>query len=295
MAGNRTVPIFYRADREVDETIELTLMDYDVEGDIAWATLNDPASMNGMSMQSFWEMHLIIEAARRNSGVKALIWTGAGKAFSAGMSMRPVPTSIPQDVQDGYLAKGIGPQPAVAGMPDFAAKGLVMQMLRFPKFCLAAVNGVAVGGGVTFPLMLCDYIIATPDVKFRMPFTDLGFSPEIASSYLLARNVGMVRAKQLILLAEWFSSSKALDWGLINQVVPAEQLKQDAKAVALQAAGLGQNAIRLSKHIMHKPILEVLDKQMDAENSTFMEAFSGTEAKDRFSAKAKKVMTKSKL
>merc|ERR1712032_1725171 len=149
-----------------------------------------------------------------------------------------------------------------------------------PKFTAVAVNGVAVGGGVTFPLMLCDYIIATPDVKFRMPFTDLGFSPEIASSNLLA---------------EWFSSSKALDWGLINQVVPAEQLKQDAKAIALQAAGLGQNAIRLSKHIMHKPILEVLDKQMDAENSTFMEAFSGTEAKDRFSAKAKKVMTKSKL
>jgi len=294
MAGNRTVPIFYRADREVDESIELTLMDYDVEGDIAWATLNDPASMNGMSMQSFWEMHLIIEAARRNDGVKALIWTGAGKAFSAGMSMRPVPTSIPQDVQDGYLAKGIGPQPAVAGMPDFAAKGLVMQMLRFPKFCLAAVNGVAVGGGVTFPLMLCDYIIATSDVRFRMPFTDLGFSPEIASSYLLARNIGMVRAKQLILLAEWFSSNKALDWGLINQVVPAEQLKQDAKAIALQAAGLGQNAIRLSKYVMHKPLLEVLDKHMDAENSNFIEAFSGKEAQERFAAKAKKV-GKSKL
>jgi enoyl-CoA hydratase/carnithine racemase len=294
MAGNRTVPIFYRADREVDETIELSLMDYDIEGDIAWATLNDPASMNGMSMQSFWEMHIIIEAARRDNRVKALIWTGAGKAFSAGMSLRPVPTTIPQDVQDGYLAKGIGPQPAVANMPDFAAKGLVMQILRFPKFCMAAVNGVAVGGGVTFPLMLCDYIIATQDVRFRMPFTDLGFAPEIASSYLLARNIGMVRAKQLILLAEWFSSSQALSWGLINQVVPAEQLKQEAKAIALQAAGLGQNAIRLSKYVMHKPLLEVLDKHMDAENSNFLEAFSGKEAQERFAAKAKKV-GKSKL
>jgi len=295
MAGNRTVPIFYRADREVDETIELTLMDYDVEDDIAWATLNHPASMNGMSMQSFWEMHLIIEAARRNNNVKALIWTGVGKAFSAGMSMRQPPTSIPQEVQDGYLAKGIGPQPAAAHMPDFAAKGLVLQMLQFPKFCLAAVNGVAVGGGVTFPLMLCDYIIATPDVRFRMPFTDLGFSPEIASSYMLARNVGMVRAKQLILLAEWFSSDKALSWGLINQVVPAEKLKQEAKAIALQAAGLGQNAIRLSKNIMHKPLLEVLEKHMDAENSTFLEAFSAKEAQERFAAKAKQVVSKSKL
>merc|ERR1712243_507619 len=104
------------------------------------------------------------------------------------------------------------------------------------------------GGGVTFPLMLCDYIIATPDVRFRMPFTDLGFSPEIASSYELARNIGMARAKQL----KWFSSDKALSWGLINQVVSAEQLKQEAKATALQAAGLGQNAIRLSKYVMHK-------------------------------------------
>merc|ERR1719284_232660 len=128
--------------------------------------------------------------------------------------------------------------PIQEGQPDFAMKGLVMSILRFPKFCAVAVNGVAVGGGVTFPLMLCDYILAAPEAKFRMPFTDLGFSPEIASSYMLGRNIGMARAKQLILLAEWFDAEKALNWGLINEVVPPDQLMKTAEAVASRAAGL---------------------------------------------------------
>lgn len=294
MPGRRKLPIFYRGSEEVEDTFELTLMDYDIEGGVAWATFNDPKSMNGMSMQFFWEMHLILEAARRDDSVKALIWTGTGKAFSAGMSMRPVPTSIPEDVQAGYLAMGIGPQPLQQGDPDFVGKGLVLQMLRFPKFCAAALNGLCVGGGVTFPLMLCDYILAVPEVKFRMPFTDLGFTPEIASSYLLARNIGMARAKQLILLAEWFDADKALSWGLINKVVPADQLKQEAGAIAAQAAALGQSAIRASKELMHKPILDILEKHIDIEQRVFSEAFMGPEARERFGAKARQVV-KSKL
>lgn len=294
MAGNRIVPIFYRGDKEVSETYELTLMDYDIEGDIAYGTLNHPESMNGMSTQSFWEMFLILEAAKRDDAVKVLVWSGVGKAFCAGMSMKPIPTTIPEDVQAGYLAHGIGPAPPRKDDVDFAAKGFVMQLMRFPKFCVVAVNGVAVGGGVTFPLMLADYVIACPEVKFRMPFTDLGFTPELASSFLLPRNIGMMRAKQLILLAEWFDAAKALEWGLINEVVPAQQLREAAKAVATRAAGLGQNAIRLSKQVMHQPILERLESHMDLENTVFLEAFQAPEGQQRFIAKSLKV-NKSKL
>merc|ERR1712151_724485 len=105
-----------------------------------------------------------------------------------------------------------------------------------------------------------------------------------------------MRAKQLILLAEWFDAEQALSWGLINQVVPLEKLRDEAANVAGRAAKLGQNAIRLSKEVMHKPLLDVLENHMDVENRIFMQAFSGSEAQERFVAKMKQVnKAKSKL
>ena len=138
-------------------------------------------------------------------------------------------------------------------------------MWNLDKPIIAALNGLAIGGGFTIPLACADLIYASEYAWMKLPFVDLAITPELASSYMLPRTIGLQRAKETIFFSKKLSAQELFDLGLINKVLPHEELLPYAKEMALKLIppmGAGR-AVRLSKQILHKPLIEEVTKALD--------------------------------
>lgn len=294
--SNAVLKTYYRGDDEVEGEYELRRFKYSVDSDgVAVATWAKPDKLNPLTQETVWEMFVILEHAERDPAVRALVLTGEGRAFSSGAS--PVPDCEPcleEAVMEGYKKRNKGTRAPV----DIALKGLTMRFYEFPKFVISAVNGLAIGGGANIALLLADHVIVADCAQFRYPFTELGFTPEVSSALVLPQRIGMVRAKELLMLGRWFDAKEAHRLGLCNAVVEGPQVLPHALELAKSVAGMNQASVRLSKRIMHRPVLQILDDHMDAENKTFLEVFQSQETKasiKKFSQRHGGVASASKL
>merc|ERR1712166_915163 len=265
----------------------------DTNTGVASATLNTPNNLNAFRCLQVWEMFLILEHAAQDPAARCVLWTGVGRAFNAGADwnganqQQEVHDAIPEDVRDNYLDRGMGHADDNA---DLACKALTLAFWDFPKPSVCAVNGLAVGGGANFALAnYHDYVICSHEAKFLWPFSKLGLTPELGSSFTLPAIVGIVRAKELLMLNEWCSADKALKYGLCNQVVAPEHLIQSATAVAVNLASSNGTALRMGKNLLHSHLgREKLEKMLDTENETIMEAFLSDETMERNKVAAQK-------
>jgi 2-(1,2-epoxy-1,2-dihydrophenyl)acetyl-CoA isomerase len=229
-----------------DETIL-----FDVNDGVATVTLNRPTSLNAFNDQMIEEAFVAVRQSGRDAAVRAIVITGAGRAFSSGQDLRDVQGrkenfSIGEHLRTGY-------------------NRLIMSIISAEKPVIAAVNGVAAGAGCGLALA-ADLRIASHKASFIQAFSRVGLVPDSGSTWMLPRLIGYSRAYQMAITAEPVSAEKALTWGLVNEVVPHEQLPEIVVAWARSLADGPTLALGLTKRAMHKAFDMSLDEALEYES-----------------------------
>lgn len=224
---------------------------FDVDGGVATITFNRPDNANAMDRDFMYELLHAAIRCDEDPGIRAVVATGAGSFFSAG----------------GDLA-------AFAGAGDEAGMllkemttyfhGAISRLSRMDAPVIAAVNGTAAGAGFSFAAA-CDIAIAADTAVFTSAYTAASLTPDGSSTYFVPRLVGMRRAMELMLTNRRLSAAEALEWGLINQVVPGEELMATATTLAHRLASGGTLAFGAVKRMLHESFSGTLETQMEME------------------------------
>lgn len=213
---------------------------------IATLTLNRPESLNAMTQRMGIELNHAFSAVRDDTQARALVITGAGRAFCAGedVKQRPADSAAIRERSTplGKLARG--PLAPI----DFADT-----FRNMPKPTIAAVNGAAVGQGLSLALA-CDMRIAADNARLGAIWTLRGIPPESAGAYLLTQLVGPAKACELIFGGKIIGADEALEMGLVNRVVPAGDFAQSARAFALEMTAGAPVAIGVSKMMIYQAL-----------------------------------------
>ncbi len=191
--------------------------------------LNRAQKKNALTPAMYDALREAIERANDDTSIHVITLTGSGDSFCAGNDLN----SFLQDPGS-----------------DAAAR-FIKAIANAQAPIVAAVNGVAVGVGVTM-LLHCDLVYAAEDAKFNFTFIDLGLLPEAASSYLLPRMLGYAGTAELLLLGEAFTAEKARECGIVNQVVAADALDAVAQSKAEQLAAKPPEALRQTKMLLRR-------------------------------------------
>jgi enoyl-CoA hydratase/carnithine racemase len=226
--------------------------------------LNRPAKRNAMTLNMYMTLaDLFIEAAK-DEGTRVVLWHGAGDSFCAG-----------NDIED-FLNNPPGP-----GSSPQAR--LMNALVDCDKPIVAAVQGAAIGGGTTM-LTHCDFVYAGQGAKFRIPFIDLAVVPEFGSSFSIPSMIGHVRAAELILLGVPFDAKRAVELGLVTQVVSDQGLLATATETARKLAAKPAAALQASKRLMKAAVRDQIRAAMKLENGEFSEQVRSDDAKEAFAA-----------
>lgn len=200
------------------------------EGAVQTLRLNRPEKKNALDAALYTSLCDALDAAAGNADVRVVVLAGGAELFSSG-----------NDLQDFMEFSG-----DIHALP---VARFLRTLSAFPKPVVAAVNGAAVGIGTTM-LLHCDLVYAGENARLQLPFVNLGLCPEFASSYLLPRLLGHVRAAELLMLGESIPAQKALALGLVNEVLPPAEVEARAHARAAQLAAQAPQALRITKRLM---------------------------------------------
>jgi enoyl-CoA hydratase/carnithine racemase len=214
---------------------------YEVHDRVALITLNRPAKLNAWTPRMSAEQADAMERANADRNVGAIVITGAGRGFCAGADMQDTfQTRISGTDPGQNTAEGQGGLPA--GL-DWVA------LVRRSKPLIAAVNGAAVGIGLTMILPF-DVIVASDKAKFGMFFIKVGLVPELASSHFLVQRVGFGRASEMCLSGRLYGAEEAARIGLVDHLVSGEELMPRAIALAQEMAGNPDPQLRMIKELL---------------------------------------------
>ena len=233
-----------------------TLLVDSPEPHLLTVTFNRPLAMNAMTTQTGIEIRALFRDFdhAREPDIRAVILTGAGdKAFCAGADLKE---------RQGMSEETWRRQHVIFEEANEA-------LWRFPAPVIAAVNGVALGGGCEYALA-CDFIIAAEHARFGQPEVVRGIMPGTGGTQRLPRRVGIGRGKELLYTGRMIGAEEARDWGLVNHVTPAAGLMDKALEVARMIAANGPIAVRQVKKSVDRglelPLAEALDFEVQAYN-----------------------------
>jgi len=215
---------------------------FDTREHVARITLNSPNTLNGYHEPMLAEISAAVQTAREDDEVRAVILTGAGRAFCSGgdVSGSTESRSRFHHQKMGYLIE------MREGMHQ-----LVLSLTRFDKPLIAAINGAAVAGGLTLALC-CDLRIASDRARLGDTAVRFGLLPDEGGAYLFPRFMGLDRALKMSMLGEVYDAQTALQLGLVTEVVPHDQLYPRVDEIAARLAEGPPLAIRLAKRMMYK-------------------------------------------
>lgn len=233
-------------------------------GNILRVTVNRPAKKNAMTSAMYDALANAFNDAAKDDDVRVVVWDSAGDSFSAG-----------NDVED-FLKNppGTGESPQAR---------LGNALLNFDKPVIAAVKGVAVGGGTTL-LTHCDFVYAAENTRFQLPFVNLGLVPEFGSSWSLPARSGYIRAAELFLLGQPFGPEVAVQVGLVTRIVPDDKLLATAMDTAEKLAAKPIGALRASKRLLRGSARAQLEQAIKAETEEFSSRVRSDEVKEVFTA-----------
>lgn len=229
--------------------------------------LNRAEKKNALTQAMYAGMADAITAAASNPEVRVLLIAGGADAFCAGNDMVDF-------MKTAAKGGGGGDSPVIRFMNALAA---------FPKPAIAAVNGLAIGVGVTM-LLHCDLIYASEGARFTMPFVNIGIVPEYASTYLMPRIMGHARAMEMVMFGEPFTAAHALECGLVNEVLPSDKLEARALERAKKLAGQPPNALRTTKRLMKRWTDNTIAEAIPLEAFHFVPMLSQPEAQEAIGA-----------
>ncbi|MEZ6931049.1 enoyl-CoA hydratase-related protein [Aeromonas sp. S16(2024)] len=224
-------------------------------------TLNRSDKRNALNTEMYLALTAALRQATQDDAVHVLLIQGQGDCFTAG-----------NDLAD------------FMGKSSLEADDPILQFLHtladFPKPVIAAVGGPAVGIGTTL-LLHCDLVYLGENARLQLPFVELGLVPEFASSLLLPRAVGHLKAAELLLLAEAIDAGEALRLGLANRVLAVEELLPFARAQGVKLAAKAPKALQKSKALLKQELRQAVHFVIDLEARAFSLALQGEEAQSR--------------
>lgn len=243
------------------------LVTLDIADRVARVTLNRPETLNAWTGELARELLEILNGVEGDPGVRSVIITGAGRAFSAGA-----------DLKAGAPLTS-GGKPDVVSRLRTAYNPVILRVRTLPKPVIAAVNGPAVGIGCSLALA-CDLLVAAESAYFLMAFVNIGLGLDGGASATLPARVGHARAFEIAALGERIPAAQALDWGLVNRVVPDGELDAAVTALASKLAagppGSYASIKRTINHQLYPNLEELLEleatlQQQRAESADFAE------------------------
>jgi len=232
--------------------LDLETIAVDVREGVAWLTLNRPESLNAWTTQLAKELLAAIDHAADHREVRAIVLTGAGRAFSSGADL----------TADGGL--GADGSPDVLTRLRGVFNPLLLRVRTVPKPVIAAVNGPAAGIGCSLALA-ADLIVAAESAYFLLAFVNIGLGLDGGASLSLPARVGHARAFEMAYLGERIEATRALAWGLVNQVVPDAELEPATSALAARLASGPPGSYAAIKRTLNDRLYAGFDELLDLE------------------------------
>jgi len=224
---------------------------YEVRNQVAYITLNRPDKLNAFTEQLNKEIQTAVKNASRDKSVRALVLTGAGRAFCSGEDL----SGVSEDMDHGeVLRKRYNP--------------MLIELDRCEKPVIAAVNGVAAGAGMSLALA-CDFRIASDKASFVEAFIHVGLVPDAGNLYYLPRLIGHAKAMELAVFGEKVPAEKAKEFGLVTEVIPIGEWDEKVAAFAERLANMPTKAIGLIKRNLkaswHSDLEEYLERDAQSQ------------------------------
>ena len=238
------------------------------EGKIAIVTINRPKALNALNSETLQDIDAVITELENDSTIYAVVLTGAGeKAFVAGADI--------SEMKD--LNEEQGKEFGVLGNKVFR------RLETLGKPVIAAISGFALGGGCELA-MACDIRIASDRARFGQPEAGLGITPGFGGTQRLPRIVGLGKAKELIYTCAIIKADEALSIGLVNKVVPLENLMEEARAMANKIAENAPIAVKLCKDAIDRGMQVGMDEAIMVEAEDFGKCFASADQKEGMTA-----------
>jgi 2-(1,2-epoxy-1,2-dihydrophenyl)acetyl-CoA isomerase len=231
---------------------DLETVNYEVADEAALIELNRPDNLNAWNLQLGLDLRTAIERARDDDTVRAVMVTGAGRGFSSGADLREQRDAGEEGVADLSARLRDVYHPVLIGLREM------------PKPVVAAVNGPAVGIGCSLALA-CDLIVAGESAYFLLAFVNIGLIPDGGSTAFVPARAGHARAFEMALLGERVPAPQALEWGLINRVVPDDELAAQARALVERLAAGPTVAYANAKRLLNRRLYPDFEGQLEAE------------------------------
>jgi enoyl-CoA hydratase len=232
-----------------------------VEDQIGIIQLNRPEALNALNDHLLSELADILEKFLKDDEVRCMIIAGGEKSFCAGADVNEMILREPEDILDRFTSSIFG-------------------LLRHcPKPVIAAVSGYCFAGGCELALA-CDMIVASETAKFGQPEINVGIMPGAGGTQRWTRTVGKARAMEIVLTGAPIGARKALEWGVVNRVVPFEELLNEAKRLAAAIVAKPSLAVRMAKDAVLKAQDLPLESGLDYENRLFAMLFGTQDQKE---------------
>lgn len=221
----------------------------EMDGHVAVVTLNRPERLNAISVKMLAQFSEVLVECDHDTNVRVVLITGAGRGFCAGLDLK-------EAAQGKGIGAGGGAAAATSKFDLRNAPPTVLHNLDKPTIC--ALNGGAAGYGMDLALG-CDIRIASDQSKLSAAFTKRGVVPESGGTWLLPRILGWAKAAEVAFAGRTLSADECLELGLVNQVVPHEQLEKEARALAHEIAGNAPLAVQATKRMMRMAMDETFE------------------------------------
>lgn len=222
---------------------------YEKNGNIARITLNREDVFNAFNDEQSYELQSALKEAGKDDELRVIVLTGAGKAFCSGQDLKAISGGEKRSLSES-LYKRYNP--------------IIRAMREMPKPIVCRLNGVAAGAGCSLALA-SDFIVASEKASLIEVFINVGLVLDSGSSYFLPRIVGSNRAFELATMGNKVTAAQALDWGMVNRVVPHENLDEETQKIADYYSQAPTKAIALMKKMLNKSFHSDLNTMLDYE------------------------------
>lgn len=247
-------------------------VNYSNDNNVAVVAMNRPEALNALSLQLSLDLRAAFERAIADEA-RAVILTGSGRAFCSGGDLREMRSMWERE----------GRIEAFLEDPLKALHDVILLMRETPIPFVAAVNGVCAGAGTNFALG-CDLIVAADDASFNEAFVRIGLSPDCGGTFFLPRAVGEKLAAELFMLGGTIDATRALEIGMINRVVPAEALMDEAGKLGAKLAAGPTGSIGRIKRMLNASYSNDLRRQLDLEHECQIESGKAGDFKEGVAA-----------
>ena len=240
--------------------MDLETVLYEKDGDVSVITLNRPDALNALSLQLTEDLDRAVRQAI-GDGARAIVLTANGRAFCSGGDLREMKSMWEKE----------GRIEAFLEDPLAALHGLIRLIRETPIPFIAAVNGVCAGAGTNLALA-CDLVVAADNATFNEAFVKIGLTPDCGGSFFLPRAVGEKLAAELFMTGESVAAERAAQFGLVNRVVPTDDLLVDTLMFARQLAQAPTAGVGRIKRLLNATFSNSLEQQLDLEHELQIES-----------------------